>query len=230
MAERIGDAVAERGAEFSRLGLPPRQQRNPARARTAAARRRGRRRRSAAACGTKRRCETVERARRSRRAASRVTIENSPSRQGVVRAIAWSDHWRWVSTPRWSRTSRKVTSTCQRWTNQRTICSGSLGGIGAEQRLRVEAPCRDRAAAPSGSARPAGPLWRQTAVAEQISTIAVALAVPAGHGDPLPARGLHRPAPRPGSAGARPWSAGARSSRAGAAAPARTAPHPAAGG
>ena len=31
----------------------------------------------------------------------------------------------WVSTPRWSRTSRKVTSSCQRWTNQRTICSGS---------------------------------------------------------------------------------------------------------
>ena len=25
-----------------------------------------------------------------------------------------ADHWRWVSTPRWVRTSWKVTSTCQR--------------------------------------------------------------------------------------------------------------------
>ena len=31
--------------------------------------------------------------------------ENSPSKAGVVRAIAGSDHWRWVSTPRWRRTS-----------------------------------------------------------------------------------------------------------------------------
>src|SRR4051795_3165776 len=75
--------------------------------------------------------QTAERARWSRRAASNATIENSPSRQGVVRATARSDHWRWVSTPRWSRTSRKVTSTCQRWTNQRTICSGSPAGSGA---------------------------------------------------------------------------------------------------
>lgn len=29
-----------------------------------------------------------------------------------MRAIARSDHWRWVSTPRWARTSRKVTSSC----------------------------------------------------------------------------------------------------------------------
>jgi hypothetical protein len=29
-----------------------------------------------------------------------VTIENNPSRSGVVRRIALSDHWRWVSTPR----------------------------------------------------------------------------------------------------------------------------------
>ncbi len=37
-----------------------------------------------------------------------------PSRAGVVRAMAAADHWRWVSTPRWARTSWKVTSTCQR--------------------------------------------------------------------------------------------------------------------
>ncbi len=69
--------------------------------------------------------ETRSWARLLRRDASRATTENRPSRQGVVRAMALSDHCRWVSTPRWSRTSRKVTSSCQRWTNQRTICSGS---------------------------------------------------------------------------------------------------------
>src|SRR5215213_3254074 len=47
--------------------------------------------------------ETRRRAWRSSRVASKATIENSASRQGVVRAIALSDHWRWVSTPRWSR-------------------------------------------------------------------------------------------------------------------------------
>ena len=72
---------------------------------------------------------------------SRTTRENKPSRQGVVRAMARFDpsqapsrlrpsgriasRWRWVSTPRWSRTSRNVTSICQRW-------------IGAEQGLRIE--------------------------------------------------------------------------------------------
>src|SRR5215213_1327878 len=38
--------------------------------------------------------EACRRTRGSRRMASSVTIENSPSRQGVVRAIALSDHWR----------------------------------------------------------------------------------------------------------------------------------------
>src|SRR3954469_16062387 len=41
-------------------------------------------------------------------AASKVTRENSPSRQGVVRAMARSDHWRWVSTPRCARVSWNV--------------------------------------------------------------------------------------------------------------------------
>ena len=36
-----------------------------------------------------------------------------PSRTGVVRAMAAADHWRRVSTPKWVRTSWKVTSTCQ---------------------------------------------------------------------------------------------------------------------
>ena len=41
--------------------------------------------------------------------AARVVQEKSPSRAGVVRAMARSDHWRCVSTPRWVRTSWKVT-------------------------------------------------------------------------------------------------------------------------
>ena len=45
--------------------------------------------------------------------AARVVQEKSPSRAGVVRAMARSDHWRCVSTPRWVRTSWKVTSSCQ---------------------------------------------------------------------------------------------------------------------
>src|SRR4051812_48070175 len=108
---------------------------------------------------------TTRRAWRLSRAARSVTRENSPSKQGVVRAMARSDHWRWVSTPRWSRTSRKVTSTCQRWTNQVRICNGS----------RVRS-VQSRAC---GSKRPWGsrrstqrigtvgrPAWCQTAVEE----------------------------------------------------------------
>src|SRR3970282_946642 len=35
--------------------------------------------------------------------AAKVTQENKPKRAGVVRPMARSDHWRWVSTPRWAR-------------------------------------------------------------------------------------------------------------------------------
>src|SRR3982750_3487374 len=53
------------------------------------------------------------------------TRENRPRRTGVVRSMALSDHCRWVSTPRWRRTSAKVTSIDQRRTNQRRMSSGS---------------------------------------------------------------------------------------------------------
>src|SRR6516225_2163512 len=59
-----------------------------------------------------------------RSCAHRVTIENKPSRTGVVRRIALSDHWRWVSTPRWARTSANVTSTCHLLTNHARISPG----------------------------------------------------------------------------------------------------------
>jgi hypothetical protein len=35
--------------------------------------------------------------------AQSVTMQNRPSKMGVVRRIALSDHWRWVSVPRWAR-------------------------------------------------------------------------------------------------------------------------------
>ena len=37
---------------------------------------------------------------RARSSAHTVISENSPSSAGVVRSMARSDHWRWVSTPR----------------------------------------------------------------------------------------------------------------------------------
>ena len=45
-------------------------------------------------------CRTGKVPRRAKRWASRMTIENKPNNTGVVRAIAQSDHCRWVSIPR----------------------------------------------------------------------------------------------------------------------------------
>ena len=58
---------------------------------------------------------------RARLSAHTAISENNPSKAGVVRRMARSDHWRWVSTPRWARTSWKVVSTRQRETNQPRI-------------------------------------------------------------------------------------------------------------
>ena len=38
--------------------------------------------------------------------------------------MAWSDHWRWVSSPRWARASSKVTSTAHRLTTQGRLSTG----------------------------------------------------------------------------------------------------------
>src|SRR5260370_9617522 len=57
-------------------------------------------------------------------AAHRVMSENRPSRAGVVRAMARSDHWRWVSTPRCSRVSWKVVSIDHRWTYHPRMVAG----------------------------------------------------------------------------------------------------------
>jgi hypothetical protein len=42
---------------------------------------------------------------RVRPSAHTVINEYKPNRIGVVRRMARSDHWRWVWTPRWARTS-----------------------------------------------------------------------------------------------------------------------------
>ena len=60
-----------------------------------------------------------------RRWANKVTTQNGPKSAGVVLRIANSVHCLCVSKPRCLRASWKVTSSCQRITNQRTTCSGS---------------------------------------------------------------------------------------------------------
>ncbi len=52
------------------------------------------------------------------------TKENNAIKQSGLLAIALSDHWRWVSTPKCARASSKATSMFQRRTNHCTICSG----------------------------------------------------------------------------------------------------------
>src|SRR3954447_9564217 len=70
--------------------------------------------------------------------AHRVTSENSPNKSGVVRWIAKSDHWRWVSTPRWRRASSKVASPAHRIAYQVRISDADL--CGSEQtKTRVSA-------------------------------------------------------------------------------------------
>ena len=58
------------------------------------------------------------------RSTNKAISENSPSKAGVVRCMAISDHCLCVSKPRCLRASWKVTSSCQRITNQSTIFRG----------------------------------------------------------------------------------------------------------
>src|SRR5215216_6651832 len=61
-----------------------------------------------------------------RSCANRVVSEHSPNSAGVVLRIAISDHCLCVSHPRCLRTSWKLTSNCQRITNQERIFLGSV--------------------------------------------------------------------------------------------------------
>ena len=69
--------------------------------------------------------------------------QKSPSSAGAAREMARPDHWRWVSTPRWVRTSWKVASGCQRNTNHCENLgrvrrrAGAQQGLGSEGLLRV---------------------------------------------------------------------------------------------
>ncbi len=50
-------------------------------------------------------------------------------RVGVVRAMVASDHWHWVSMPRWMRASWKVTSTSQRCRYAVRMAAGFQSGL-----------------------------------------------------------------------------------------------------
>ena len=60
--------------------------------------------------------------------ANSVTRANKANTKGVLRAMAWSFHCRWVSIPRWARASSKVVSTVQRWMKKVSICWGVMVG------------------------------------------------------------------------------------------------------
>jgi hypothetical protein len=87
-----------------------------------------------------------------------------------VRRTANSDHWRWVSTPSWRRTSATVTSSCQRWTNQAGICAGAAAGSVQSRAGVWKRPAGSRSST-HRSGTGARPLWDQTAVAETTSTV-----------------------------------------------------------
>src|SRR5919202_2029648 len=88
--------------------------------------------------------ETWSRAWRLRRAASRVTTENRPSRQGVVRAMALSDHCRWLEAvlPTDAEVVAGLSESDFQLPSLREPAEDLqrvLREVGAEQGLRVEA-------------------------------------------------------------------------------------------
>ena len=62
-----------------------------------------------------------------------------PHRHGVVRSIARSDHWRWVSKPNRARNSSKVISIFQRAINSWMMRSAL--SVGSEQKSPVGLNC-----------------------------------------------------------------------------------------
>ena len=87
-----------------------------------------------------------------------------------MRRIATADHWRWVSSPRWRRASSKVTSSCQRWTNQPRICGRAAVRSVQSSAWVAKCPCGSRISTQRNGTG-GSPLWYQTAVAEAISTV-----------------------------------------------------------
>src|SRR5215207_5495145 len=101
---------------------------------------------------------------------SSVTSENRAKSVGVVLRIASSDYCLCVSNPRCRRTSWKVTSSCQRITNQQRIFCGSAPGSVQRRAWVLNSFCGSRTKTQRrGTANK--PVLYQTTVSEAISTI-----------------------------------------------------------
>src|SRR5215208_4623732 len=156
---------------------------------------------------------------------SSVTSEKRVKSAGVVLRIASSDHCLCVSNPRCRRTSWKVTSSCQRITNQERIFCGSASR-GVQRRAWVlNAPCGSRTKTQRrGTANK--PVLYQTTVSEAISIIRslspYQLAIVVG----FPKRCSDLRPPPKDSAGACPSGEASLSDRGGAEELARRARHP----
>src|SRR3954452_8054304 len=100
--------------------------------------------------------------------------EYKPRSVGVVRRMARSDHWRWVSTPRWARHSAKVTSTCQRRTKQVRISTGSSSGSVLKKACGSCSPLGSRTRT-QRSGTGGEPARYQTATSEAMATVRVRL-------------------------------------------------------
>src|SRR5215211_5025925 len=105
-----------------------------------------------------------------RSCANRVVSENSPNSAGVVLRIAISDHCLCVSNPRCPRTSWKLTSNCQRITNQERIFLGSVSRSVHRRAWVLNPPSGSRTRTQrTGTANK--PVKYHTAVWEESSTI-----------------------------------------------------------
>src|SRR5215216_3600750 len=115
-------------------------------------------------------CRTTPTARVIRRSTNKAISENSPSKAGVVRRIANSDHCLCVSNPRCLRISWKVTSSCQRITNQQRIFLGSASRSVHSSAWVLNPPSGSRMRTQrTGTANK--PVEYHTALAEAISTL-----------------------------------------------------------
>src|SRR5215216_5929431 len=115
-------------------------------------------------------CRTTPTARVIRQSTNKAISENSPSKAGVVHRIAISDHCLCVSNPRCLRASWKVTSSCQRITNQQRIFCGSASRSVQRRAWVLKPPSGSRISTQrTGTANK--PVEYQTALAEAISTV-----------------------------------------------------------
>src|SRR5829696_548138 len=108
------------------------------------------------------------------RSTNNAISENSPSKAGVVRRMAISDHCLCVSNPRCLRASWNVTSNCQRITNQERTFRGSALRFVHRRAWVLKSPSGSRTKTQrTGTA--GNPVEYHPAVAETISTVRSAL-------------------------------------------------------